>query len=88
MHDITRKVFEVLERYEIRYWLEGGSLLGALRYQDLISWDYDVDIGVYRDDLKKLFVFEDCEREPIKDERGFVWVSVREYVPGFVSAAS
>lgn len=42
----ARHVFSVLEAANVRYWLEGGSLLGAARNGDIIPWDYDVDIGM------------------------------------------
>lgn len=44
----ARHVFEQLEEAKVRYWLEGGSLLGAMRRADILPWDYDVDIGIYR----------------------------------------
>jgi fukutin-related protein len=49
----ARHVFAVLEEAGVRYWLEGGSLLGAMRHSDIIPWDYDVDIGMYEDDIAR-----------------------------------
>lgn len=49
--EIARYVVGVLEAAGVRYWLEGGSLLGAVRYGDIISWDYDVDLGIYLEDV-------------------------------------
>ena len=36
----------ILEAYDITYWLNGGTLLGALRHCDLIPWDTDGDVMV------------------------------------------
>lgn len=39
-------VDRVMRRMKIRYWLTGGSLLGAVRHRAQIPWDDDVDICV------------------------------------------
>lgn len=72
-------VLNILDQYDIRHWLEGGSLLGAARSGDIIPWDNDVDIGIYADDIYKLAIFETCSTQgPVKDERDFVWEKARE----------
>jgi fukutin-related protein len=48
----ARFVIALLERANARYWLEYGTLLGAARSGDIIPWDYDMDIGIHRDDLE------------------------------------
>ncbi len=39
-------VCEILKRNNVNYWLEGGTLLGAIRNSKLIPWDHDLDIGL------------------------------------------
>ena len=54
---LLKSTTEILDQLNIPYWLEGGTLLGAVRDQKLIPWDHDLDIGVkYENDdtLKKL----------------------------------
>lgn len=45
---------EVLKDLGVRYWLEGATLLGALRFQSYIPWDDDADIDVFAKDFEPL----------------------------------
>lgn len=44
---------EVCEKYELRYFLMWGTLLGAIRHGGFIPWDDDLDVGMPIDDYKK-----------------------------------
>lgn len=46
LRETTRYAFAVLDQAGARFWLEGGSLLGAARGGDIIPWDYDVVCGI------------------------------------------
>lgn len=69
----ARHVFEQLEEARVRYWLEGGSLLGAMRGGDILPWDYDVDIGIYREDIPRCTWLLRASDKPVTDPHGFVW---------------
>lgn len=45
---------EVCAEYNLTFWIQGGTLLGAYRHHDFIPWDDDIDCGMPRDDLAKL----------------------------------
>ena len=53
--DLLRKFVEVCEKYDLQYFMDGGTLLGAVRHQGFIPWDDDVDVIMPRKDYNKLW---------------------------------
>lgn len=78
LRQTARYVFGILEKCTVRYWLEGGSLLGAARTGDIIPWDYDIDVGIYKDDIAKCEWLKNSLQQSIVDTQGFVWEKARE----------
>ncbi|NXD04129.1 FKRP protein, partial [Certhia familiaris] len=76
----ARHVLAQLEAAGVRHWLEGGSLLGAVRSGDIIPWDYDVDVGLYRDDVPKCpwLAAVAATGRAVEDPQGFLWEKAAE----------
>lgn len=57
--DIFRQIIRVCEKYELRYIMDYGTLLGAVRHGGFIPWDDDIDLSMPRPDFEKFYqVFE------------------------------
>uniref|UniRef100_A0A3B3SC44 Ribitol-5-phosphate transferase n=1 Tax=Paramormyrops kingsleyae TaxID=1676925 RepID=A0A3B3SC44_9TELE len=70
LRETTKYVINILETAGVRYWLEGGSLLGAARHQDVIPWDYDVDLGIYLEDVPNCEYLKNLDAGSLVDANG------------------
>ena len=59
--ELKKKLIDMLKWFHnfcvannIRYYVLGGTMLGAVRHHGIIPWDDDIDVGVVSDDYLKL----------------------------------
>lgn len=53
LYQILYMLDDFCSRHHIRYFLVGGSLLGAVRHQGIIPWDDDIDVGMERSEYDR-----------------------------------
>ena len=51
--EVLQVIDSVCEKYNIKYFAEWGTMLGAVRHQGIIPWDDDIDITMKRPDYNK-----------------------------------
>ncbi len=72
LRDYQLALFSILKEFDrictshnLRYWLSGGTLLGAKRHKGFIPWDDDVDVDMIREDYDKFpSIFNACTTNP------------------------
>ena len=73
--DILEKVILLCERNEIDYYMAWGSCLGAVRHNDFIPWDDDIDLYIPYSQLESFkkhclaelpgdYFYQDMETDP------------------------
>ena len=59
--NILKLFAEICEKHHLRYYMVGGTMLGAIRHKGFIPWDEDMDVGMPRPDYEKFMAI--CRSE-------------------------
>lgn len=63
--EIAKELKRVCDENGIRYFMDSGTLLGAVRHKGFIPWDDDMDFGMMRDEYER---FLKIAPEKLSDE--------------------
>ena len=78
---ILKEFVRVCEKHNLRYFLNGGTCLGAIRHKGFIPWDDDIDVMMPREDYEKYLTLQsEYEGTPYFIQS---WKSDPRYIYGF-----
>ena len=67
MLEIMTEFADFCENNNLRYFLDAGTLLGAVRHKGFIPWDNDADVCMPRPDFDKLYILLEERNFKIND---------------------
>lgn len=80
--EILKEIDKFCNENNIKYFLIGGTLLGAVRHKGFIPWDDDIDIGMMREDYDRFT--ELCKAGKFNDKYFFqCFETDKDYYLGF-----
>jgi len=79
--DDLKEVKNILDKYNIEFWLDCGVLLGAFRDCRFIPWDCDTDLGIWKKDISKILpACRELQRKDFKIQLGRNGISIKRNI--------
>lgn len=75
--EVLNTVVDFCDREGLKYFLTGGTLIGAIRHQGYIPWDDDIDISMLREDYERFLKL-------FPEDHPSLWLYCTERVPNSI----
>ena len=62
--DLLLQFQKICTKYNIKFFIFYGTLLGAVRHKGFVPWDDDIDVGMLRDDYEELLKHNEDFKKP------------------------
>jgi len=77
MLDMLIEFDAICKKHSLKYWLDSGTLLGAVRHKGFIPWDDDIDLSMPVEDYRK---FKEIAQDELSDK---IFFQTKETDPNF-----
>ena len=54
---LLKELKRICDKLNVKFWFHGGSLVGAVRHNNCVPWDDDIDVAMMRSDAKTLMEY-------------------------------
>lgn len=58
---VLYEIVKICDRHDIKWYIDMGTLLGAVRHKGYVPWDDDLDISMNREDWERFFEYAKSE---------------------------
>ncbi len=59
IYQMLKVIDQLFTEHNIPYWIDGGTVLGAVRHNGIIPWDDDADLVYYSEDEERILALAD-----------------------------
>jgi lipopolysaccharide cholinephosphotransferase len=77
MLDMLVEFDAICQKHNLKYWLDSGTLLGAVRHKGFIPWDDDIDLSMPLEDYNR---FQEIAKEELSEN---IFFQTKETDPDF-----
>lgn len=79
LYQLLKEIDEICNKYDIKYFLAGGTALGTVRNHCFLPWDDDIDLYITRDNWNKLRHVLESEENVVPEGRSFAYNENTKY---------